>query len=103
MSAGFLHARGLRILTAAALFSPVGAARNRVNIGMVECRASLARARSFSQERESPAVAEPIPEAAACSPRHERARRGMVALTRRSEEHTSELQSQFHLVCRLLL
>src|SRR5689334_16237716 len=25
------------------------------------------------------------------------------ALTRRSEEHTSELQSQFHLVCRLLL
>src|SRR5438309_8744266 len=23
--------------------------------------------------------------------------------TRRSEEHTSELQSQFHLVCRLLL
>src|SRR5689334_24199073 len=26
-----------------------------------------------------------------------------VALTIRSEEHTSELQSQFHLVCRLLL
>src|SRR5689334_24110689 len=25
------------------------------------------------------------------------------ALARRSEEHTSELQSQFHLVCRLLL
>src|SRR5689334_24593800 len=25
------------------------------------------------------------------------------AVTRRSEEHTSELQSQFHLVCRLLL
>src|SRR5689334_24476853 len=25
------------------------------------------------------------------------------ARTRRSEEHTSELQSQFHLVCRLLL
>src|SRR5438309_2682973 len=25
------------------------------------------------------------------------------ALLRRSEEHTSELQSQFHLVCRLLL
>src|SRR6267143_3328977 len=24
-------------------------------------------------------------------------------ITRRSEEHTSELQSQFHLVCRLLL
>src|SRR5438309_7500886 len=30
--------------------------------------------------------------------------RPSVALTRaRSEEHTSELQSQFHLVCRLLL
>src|SRR5438309_3555951 len=26
-----------------------------------------------------------------------------VRLTARSEEHTSELQSQFHLVCRLLL
>src|SRR5438309_6094559 len=27
----------------------------------------------------------------------------LVPLLRRSEEHTSELQSQFHLVCRLLL
>src|SRR5438309_6315483 len=26
-----------------------------------------------------------------------------ICLTGRSEEHTSELQSQFHLVCRLLL
>src|SRR5689334_23405870 len=26
-----------------------------------------------------------------------------LLLARRSEEHTSELQSQFHLVCRLLL
>src|SRR6267143_4238837 len=26
-----------------------------------------------------------------------------MALSARSEEHTSELQSQFHLVCRLLL
>src|SRR6266568_5868974 len=33
---------------------------------------------------------------AACSPRPARTRG-------RSEEHTSELQSQFHLVCRLLL
>src|SRR5689334_16458781 len=30
-------------------------------------------------------------------------RRPLSALTTRSEEHTSELQSQFHLVCRLLL
>src|SRR5689334_24284592 len=29
--------------------------------------------------------------------------RGVQAARRRSEEHTSELQSQFHLVCRLLL
>src|SRR5579862_8387529 len=28
---------------------------------------------------------------------------GFLSLERRSEEHTSELQSQFHLVCRLLL
>src|SRR5689334_24260404 len=30
-------------------------------------------------------------------------RRGFRSIQRRSEEHTSELQSQFHLVCRLLL
>src|SRR5437660_5879156 len=38
---------------------------------------------------------------------HERHRRGHVLLSRalaeRSEEHTSELQSRGHLVCRLLL
>src|SRR5689334_17184337 len=33
----------------------------------------------------------------------QRCMRAVVALARRSEEHTSELQSQFHLVCRLLL
>src|SRR5689334_24423348 len=33
--------------------------------------------------------------------RHPRGERGHVDV--RSEEHTSELQSQFHLVCRLLL
>src|SRR2546422_6797653 len=31
------------------------------------------------------------------------ARRRSVAADRRSEEHTSELQSRLHLVCRLLL
>src|SRR5438309_4635103 len=30
-------------------------------------------------------------------------RRAAAARSARSEEHTSELQSQFHLVCRLLL
>src|SRR5689334_23581449 len=37
---------------------------------------------------------------------HERLERAPIAQSRqrgRSEEHTSELQSQFHLVCRLLL
>src|SRR2546422_1419115 len=32
-----------------------------------------------------------------------RADRGLVSLVFRSEEHTSELQSRLHLVCRLLL
>src|SRR5438309_9251854 len=37
-------------------------------------------------------------------PRAEHARQGLARAHRqRSEEHTSELQSQFHLVCRLLL
>src|SRR5437899_11505713 len=35
--------------------------------------------------------------------RHDRARAGSGALGDRSEEHTSELQSLRHLVCRLLL
>src|SRR5689334_24031436 len=34
---------------------------------------------------------------------HGEGRRGAARRSRRSEEHTSELQSQFHLVCRLLL
>src|SRR5690554_7379099 len=32
-----------------------------------------------------------------------RARKGQIGAGRRSEEHTSELQSRPHLVCRLLL
>src|SRR6266481_7508299 len=35
--------------------------------------------------------------------RHDHARERLGDLDPRSEEHTSELQSQFHLVCRLLL
>src|SRR5689334_24736185 len=35
--------------------------------------------------------------------RRQHVRRGRVPFGVRSEEHTSELQSQFHLVCRLLL
>src|SRR5689334_24818254 len=37
------------------------------------------------------------------APRVEAAGPARVTATGRSEEHTSELQSQFHLVCRLLL
>src|SRR5689334_25192548 len=39
----------------------------------------------------------------ACSSRSGRSGNRKPALLFRSEEHTSELQSQFHLVCRLLL
>src|SRR5689334_24052407 len=42
--------------------------------------------------------ARPCPHRRGLARGHAAARRG-----RRSEEHTSELQSQFHLVCRLLL
>src|SRR5689334_24499310 len=35
--------------------------------------------------------------------RHTTREKRTVAEPKRSEEHTSELQSQFHLVCRLLL
>src|SRR5438309_4702684 len=34
---------------------------------------------------------------------HKAVRQARLRRARRSEEHTSELQSQFHLVCRLLL
>src|SRR2546429_1914017 len=33
----------------------------------------------------------------------DRRRRGIAQVKKRSEEHTSELQSRLHLVCRLLL
>src|SRR5689334_23583271 len=40
---------------------------------------------------------------AAARPRRRHGPRRSAPADRRSEEHTSELQSQFHLVCRLLL
>src|SRR5689334_24710252 len=52
-------------------------------------RSRRARLPSPSTRRTSP-----------CRPGERTGRQGEV---RRSEEHTSELQSQFHLVCRLLL
>src|SRR5438876_6049585 len=39
----------------------------------------------------------------ACSPSSDKSRCRRCRLPRRSEEHTSELQSPVHLVCRLLL
>src|SRR5438309_7791562 len=62
-------------------------------------RSRLRRRRNASpRERQgkSPSLS---PSLKSC-PRPERKRRGRKE---RSEEHTSELQSQFHLVCRLLL
>src|SRR5689334_21395427 len=49
-----------------------------------------------------------LPRTGQCGPRcgqlaHEPVLLGIDGRKRRSEEHTSELQSQFHLVCRLLL
>src|SRR6266568_9669107 len=44
----------------------------------------------------------PFPSSGPGRPRCGRRRRGACRCAR-SEEHTSELQSQFHLVCRLLL
>src|SRR5580693_9108877 len=45
----------------------------------------------------------PRQQSPACSCRYRRAQFGRSNAYFRSEEHTSELQSQFHLVCRLLL
>src|SRR5689334_23695839 len=46
----------------------------------------------------------PLPSSASpCAARWPRCRARRPGFAYRSEEHTSELQSQFHLVCRLLL
>src|SRR2546427_5002625 len=59
-------------------------------------------------ERGPAEVVQPRPEevagvSAAVLHRAARASRGLAAAPHRSEEHTSELQSQSNLVCRLLL
>src|SRR5689334_25057539 len=73
-------------------------------------RAAAGRPRR--RRRQAPAGARPAhargPRRAGARARHgRRGRAGSAAWragpSRRSEEHTSELQSQFHLVCRLLL
>src|SRR5438309_2996981 len=55
------------------------------------------RARQFSSKVWRPPV--PVPMS---TPARRKSSLSQL-FTRRSEEHTSELQSQFHLVCRLLL
>src|SRR2546430_8053321 len=60
--------------------------------------ALLARAYDFG--REALAQGRSIPDLVGL---HSRALRALVAAADRSEEHTSELQSQSNLVCRLLL
>src|SRR5258708_21151556 len=64
----------------------VRAAQSQLH-GAVQARAQHAGARRSCERLGRPAHADP----------------GGVAAARRSEEHTSELQSPDHLVCRLLL
>src|SRR2546429_7213545 len=56
------------------------------------------RRRAAGAERGGHARVPAVHEADAGAPRH-----GRAGGTHRSEEHTSELQSRLHLVCRLLL
>src|SRR5258708_31350963 len=59
-----------------------------------------AAALRWARERTSPATtAKPLP----CSPARAASTAALSARILRSEEHTSELQSPDHLVCRLLL
>src|SRR5699024_12531605 len=51
----------------------------------------------------SRAVSEPLPESSAPSTTPASRRKSASCISTRSEEHTSELQSRFDLVCRLLL
>src|SRR3712207_8025954 len=66
--------------------------------------ATLFRSREFTMPTHCPVCGEPVsrPEGEAVT-RCVNARCPAQALEHRSEEHTSELQSRQHLVCRLLL
>src|SRR5689334_24045826 len=58
---------------------------------------------AWLRRRAAPAAGLRQPPAAGRAGRRGRLGIGRRQRPRRSEEHTSELQSQFHLVCRLLL
>src|SRR5689334_24802021 len=63
----------------------------------------MARRREFSGREWLASLAPAFGSTAQLERLRRAAREGVVVTTGRSEEHTSELQSQFHLVCRLLL
>src|SRR3712207_8850449 len=58
---------------------------------------------SVAQRSFAPCLELPLPESGRRLKLRPSARRRIKARTRRSEEHTSELQSRQYLVCRLLL
>src|SRR5438309_8832156 len=64
-------------------------------------RSTLFPYTTLFRSRSPPSVPQPVPPRA--RPGCLRCPSGRGTSRRRSEEHTSELQSQFHLVCRLLL
>src|SRR5689334_24758610 len=67
----------------------------------VDCRESRSACHCASWSRSCASALE-SPESSTCND-SSRPVADAYSSSRRSEEHTSELQSQFHLVCRLLL
>src|SRR5207253_11522808 len=65
-----------------------------------ECLLLPRRFRTRRQERSAPSIRDPP---GTCPPDRPRRHAWVDTSERRSEEHTSELQSRGHLVCRLLL
>src|SRR2546422_5556608 len=88
----FGSSNGIRLFSARATrkSAPISIA----NAGPNECQAGICPESIVVQER--------VPRASA-RPAMERKRAGSASAAKRSEEHTSELQSRLHLVCRLLL
>src|SRR5689334_24364936 len=66
-------------------------------------RAAASGFRSGHLRRTGPCTRRRVLRGRAARPRRGPCCRRSRAVAARSEEHTSELQSQFHLVCRLLL
>src|SRR2546427_5632186 len=96
-------------MEAASLHSPAGTAPGTIQPGpsgaRVQIRCSQATLRQQPRSCQPPATRGACPGEQSSSAPQLRTVTGMVCWTcgRRSEEHTSELQSQSNLVCRLLL